>query len=87
MLLDTLLLNSIKRIEEDITLAKFLSELKVNKNDRVVIYDDSGNMVFDSDDLDLFYYYEFWEMLEETVCRVSDVTENGERTILIFMCY
>lgn len=83
MLLD----NSIKRIEEDITLAKFLSELRVSKNDRVVIYDSSSNMVFDSDAPDWFYYYEFWEMLEENVCRVSDVTENGERTVLIFMCY
>lgn len=80
-------LNSIKRIEEDITLAKFLSELKVSKNDRVVIYDDSDNMVFDSDAPDWFYYYEFWEMLEETVCRVSDVTENEKRSIFIFMCY
>ena len=87
MLLDTLLLNSIKRIEEDITLAKFLSELKVRKNDRVVIYDGSSNMVFDSDAPDLFEYWEYWEELEENVCRVSDVTENGERTVLIFMCY
>ena len=87
MLLDTLLLNSIKRIEEDITLAKFLSELRVRGKDRVVIYDDSANMVFDSDAPDLFEYWEYWEMLEENVCRVSDVTENGERTILIFMCY
>lgn len=78
---------SIKHIENDITLAKFLSELRVNKNDRVAIYDDSDNTVFDSDEPDLFGYYEFWEMLEETVCRVSDVTENGKRTILIFMCY
>ena len=78
------ILKSIKRIEEDITLAKFLSELKVRKKDRVVIYDGSSNMVFDSDAPDLFGY---WEELEENVCRVSDVTENGERTILIFMCY
>ena len=76
-----------KTLEEDITLAKFLSELKVTINDRVVIYDDSDNMVFDSDEPELFYYYEFWEMLEETVCRVSDMTKNGKRTILIFMCY
>ena len=81
---------SIKRIETDITLSKFLSELKVCKNDRVVIYDDSGNMVFDSDvfgfdEPELFGYQEYWELLEETVCRVSDVTENGKRSIFIFM--
>ena len=87
MLLDTLLLNSIKRIEEDIPLAKFLSELKVRKKDRVVIYDGSSNMVFDSDAPDLFEYWEYWEELEENVCRVSDVTVDGERTVLIFMCY
>ena len=80
-------LNSIKTIEDDITLAKFLSELRVSKNDRVVIYDDLDNMVFDSDAPDLFEYYEFWKMLEETVCRVSDVTENDKRTIFIFICF
>lgn len=78
---------SIKRIEKEITLAKFLSELKVCELDRVVIYDDSDNMVFDSDDPDLFAYYEYWELLEENVCRVSDVTENCKRTIFIFMCF
>ena len=87
MLLDTLLLNSIKRIEEDITLAKFLSELRVSEKDRVVIYDGSANMIFDSDVPDLFEYWEYWEELEENVCRVSDVTADGERTVLIFMCY
>lgn len=76
---------SIKRIENEITLAKFLSELNVSKNDRVAIYDVLENMVFDSDEPDLFAYYEYWVLLEETVCRVSDVTENGKRTILIFM--
>ena len=76
---------SIKRIENEITLAKFLGELKVCKNDRVVIYDDLGNMVFDSDEPDLFGYWEYWELLEENVCRVSDVTENGKRSIFIFM--
>ena len=74
-----------KTLEEDITLAKFLSELKVSKNDRVVIYDDSDNMVFDSDESELFYYYEFWEMLEETVCRVSDMTKNGKE-VFLFLC-
>lgn len=78
---------SIQRIEKEITLAKFLSELRVCKNDRVVIYDDLENTVFDSDDPDWFMYYEYWEMLEETVCRVSDVTEDGKREIFIFMCY
>ena len=79
------IVKSIKLIENDITLSKFLSELKVCKNDRVVIYDDSDNMVFDSDEPDWFMYYEYWEMLEETVCRISDVTENGKRSIFIFM--
>lgn len=78
---------SIKRIEEDITLAKFLSEIKLTKKDRVVIYDDSCNLVFDSDDQDLCLYYEMWEVLEETVCQVSDVTENGVRTVYVFMTY
>ena len=78
---------SIKRIEEDITLAKFLSELKLTTKDRVVIYDDSHNMVFDSEAPDLFRYYEMWEVLEETICRVSDVTENGIRTVFVWMTY
>jgi len=43
------IVKSIKRIENEITLAKFLSELNVSKNDRVVIYDVLENMVFDSD--------------------------------------
>lgn len=76
---------SIKRIENDITLSKFLSELKVCKNDRVVIYDDSDNMVFDSDEPDWFMYYEYWKMLEENVCRVSAENGNGKRSIFIFM--
>lgn len=76
---------SVKGIETDITLSKFLSELKVCKNDRVVIYDDSDNMVFDSDEPDLFWYWEYWELLEETVCRISDIAENGKRSIFIFM--
>jgi hypothetical protein len=79
------IIKSIKRIENEITLAKFLSELNVSKNDRVVIYDVLENMVFDSDEPNLFAYYEYWVLLEETVCRVSDVTENGKRTIFIFM--
>lgn len=78
---------SIQRIEKEITLAKFLSELRVCKNDRVVIYDDLHNIVFDSDNPDWFMYYEYWEMLEETVCSVSDVRKYGKREIFIFMCY
>lgn len=78
---------TIKRIEENITLANFLSELNVSKNDRVIIYDDLENMVFDSDDPELFGYWEYWEMLEELVCRVSDIIEDGRRSIFIFMCY
>ena len=78
---------SIKRIEEDITLAKFLSQLRLTPKDRVVIYDDSCNKVFDSDDLDLFMYYEMWEVLEETICLVSDVTENGKREVFVWMTY
>lgn len=78
---------SIKRIEEDITLAKFLSQLRLTPKDRVVVYDDSENMVFDSDAPDWFMYYEMWEVLEETVCRVSDVTEDGKRTVYVFMTY
>lgn len=73
---------TIKRIENEITLSKFLSDLKVCKNDRVVIYDVLDNMVFDSNEPDLFGY---WELLEENVCRVLDVTENGKRSIFIFM--
>lgn len=80
---------SIRRIDEPVTLSKFLSQLclKLTKKDRVVVYDDSENMVFDSDAPDWFMYYEMWEVLEETVCRVSDVTENGERTVYVFMTY
>lgn len=79
------IVKSIKRVEDEITLSKFLSELKVNKSDRVVIYDVLDNMVFDSDDTYYFAFYEFWKLLEENVCRVSDVTENGRRSIFIFM--
>lgn len=79
------IVKSIKRVEDEITLSKFLSELKVNKSDRVVIYDVLDNMVFDSYDTELFEYYEYWKLLEENVCRVSDVTENGRRSIFIFM--
>ena len=78
---------SIKRIEEDITLAKFLSQLRLTPKDRVVIYDDSCNKVFDSDEPDLFMYYEMWEVLEETICLVSDVTEDGKRTVFVWMTY
>lgn len=80
---------SIKRIDEPITLSKFLSQLclSLTKNDRVVVYDDSSNMVFDSEAPDWFMYYEMWEVLEETVCQVSDVTENGVRTVYVFMTY
>lgn len=79
------IVKSIKRIKNEITLAKFLSELKLCKNDRVVIYGDSDNMVFDSDDPYFFTFYDFWKLLEENVCRVSDVTENDRRSIFIFM--
>lgn len=81
---------SIQRVEKEITLAKFLSELNASKNDRVVIYDE--DIVFDSDvfgfdDPELFGYQAYWEMLEETVYSVSDVRKNGRREIFIFMCY
>lgn len=79
--------DTIKRIEENITLANFLSELNVTKKDRVVIYDDLENMVFDSDAPEWFGYWEYWEMLEELVCRVSDIIEDGQRSIFIFMGY
>lgn len=78
--------NPVKPVEEDITLAKLLSELKVLKYHRVVIYDGLENMVFDSDDLELFNYYEYWKLLEEKVRRFADITRDGRRSIFIFMC-
>lgn len=80
---------SLKRIDEPVTLSKFLSQLSLSltEKDRVVVYDDSCNMVFDSDAPDWFMYYEMWEVLEETVCQVSDVTENGSRTVVICLAY
>lgn len=74
---------SIRRIEEVLTLAKF-SQLKLSPTkDRVVIYDDSCNMVFDSDTPDFFEDYEMREVLEETACRFSDVTEDSVRTVYV----
>lgn len=79
--------NHVKPIEEDITLAKLLSKLEVILTNRVVIYDKSNNIVFDSDNLDEFSFFGFWNLLEEKVCRFSDVTKNYNRTIYIFMSY
>lgn len=79
--------NHVKPIEDDITLAKLLSKLEVISTNRVVIYDKFNDIVFDSDNLDQFSYFEFWKLLEEKVCRFSDITKNYNRTIYIFMSY
>lgn len=79
--------NHVKPIEDDITLSKLLSKLEVFFNHRVVIYDKSNDIVFDSDNLGEFGVFEFWKLLEEKVCRFSDVTRNYKRTIYIFMSY
>ena len=77
--------NQVEPIKECITLAKLLSKLEVNQNNRVIIYDDFEVMIFDSDDLDSYNYYEYWKWLEEKVCRYSDTTRNGKRSVYIFM--
>lgn len=79
--------NHVKPIEEDITLAKLLSKLEVLRCNRVIIYDKSEDMVFDSDNSDplAFNYYDYWSLLEEKVCRFADTTRNGKRSVYIFM--
>lgn len=77
--------NHVKPIEDDITLAKLLSKLEVLMCHRVVIYDKFNDIVFDSDNLGEFSFFEYWKLLEEKVCRFSDVTKNYKRTIYIFM--
>ena len=79
--------NQVEPIKEDITLAQLLSKLEVIPNNRVVIYDESSNMIFDSDNSDplAFNYYDYWKLLEEKVCRFSDITKNGKRSVYIFM--
>lgn len=79
--------NLVEPIDDDITLARLLSKLEVLAHHRVVIYDKSEDMVFDSFNLFAFGYYEFWKLLEEKVCRFSDVTKNYKRTIYIFMSW
>lgn len=79
--------NPVKPVADDITLVKLLSELEVLKCDRVIIYDESENMVFDSDDLDSYNYYEHWKLLEKNVCRFADITRDHKRSIYIFMSY
>ena len=79
--------NHVKPIEEDITLAQLLSKLEVLRCNRVIIYDKSEDMVFDSDNSDplAFNYYDYWTLLEEKVCRFADTTRNGKRNVYIFM--
>lgn len=79
--------NQVEPIKEDITLAQLLSKLEVNQNNRVVIYDKFNDMVYDSDNSNAFSFYEFWKSLEEKVCRYSDITRNGKRSVYIFMSY
>lgn len=75
----------VEPIEEDITLAKLLSKLEVFQNHRVVIYDKSNDMVFDSDNSDALSFYKYWKFLEEKVCRFADITRAGKRNVYIFM--
>jgi hypothetical protein len=79
--------NQVEPVKEDITLAKLLSKLEVLRCNRVIIYDKSEDMVFDSDNSDplAFNYYDYWKLLEEKVCRFSDITRNSKRSVYIFM--
>lgn len=77
--------NQVEPIKEDISLAQLLSKLEVIPCNRVIIYDKSDNMVFDSDNSDALSFYEYWKLLEEKVCRFSDITRNSKRSIYIFM--
>ena len=77
--------NQVEKIDEDITLAQLLSKLEVIPNNRVVIYDESSNMIFDSEDSETFYFYEYWKLLEEKVYRFADTKIDGKRNIFIFM--
>ena len=72
-------------LKEDIKLYKLLSELKVHKNDRVIIYDESENTIFDSEYLETIYFYEYWKLLGEKVYRFLDMPWNGKRYVFIFM--
>ena len=77
--------NQVEPIKEDITLAQLLSKLEVIPNNRIVIYDESSNMIFDSEDSETFYFYEYWKLLEEKVYRFADTKIDGKRNIFIFM--
>lgn len=79
--------NQVEPIKEDVTLAQLLSKLEVLRCNRVIIYDKSEDMVFDSDNSDplAFNYYDYWKLLEEKVCRFSDITRNSKRSVYIFM--
>ena len=79
--------NQVEKIDDDITLGKLLSKLEVIQNNRVIIYDKSEDMVFDSDNSDALSFYEYWKLLDEKVCRFADITRNGKRSVYIFMCY
>ena len=78
--------NQVEKIDEDITLAQLLSKLEdITPFTRIVIYDESSNMIFDSEDSETFYFYEYWKLLEEKVYRFADTKIDGKRNIFIFM--
>lgn len=78
--------NQVEKIDEDITLAQLLSKLEdITTFTRIVIYDESSNMIFDSEDSETFYFYEYWKLLEEKVYRFADTKIDGKRNIFIFM--
>lgn len=79
--------NQVEPVKEDITLAKLLSKLEVSPFTRIVIHDESENMVFDSEDHETFYFYDYWKLLEKKVCRFADTKRDGNRNIFIFMSY
>ena len=78
--------NPVEKIEKDITLGKLLSKLEdITPFTRILIHDEDGDRIFDSDNLDEFGIYEFWKLLEKKVYRFADKKIDGTRSIFIFM--
>ena len=78
--------NQVEPVKDLITLAQLLKKLEdITPFTRIVIYDESSDMIFDSEDSETFYFYEYWKLLEEKVCRFADTKIDGKRNIFIFM--
>lgn len=78
--------NQVELVKDLITLSQLLSKLEdITPFTRIVIYDESSDMIFDSEDSETFYFYEYWKLLGEKVYRFADTKIDGKRNIFIFM--